>query len=34
MAPSWPTETILMSICLEHRKGIEENLSKFKEKKT
>jgi len=33
MARSWPTETILGSICLEHGKMIEEILGKLKEKK-
>jgi hypothetical protein len=33
MARSWPMETILLSICLEHGKMIEEILSKLKEKK-
>jgi hypothetical protein len=30
---SWPMETILLSICLEHGKVIEEILGKLKEKK-
>ena len=34
MAHSWPMETILLSICLEHGKMIEEILGKLKEKKT
>ena len=29
MARSWPMETILLSICLEHGKMIEEILSKL-----
>jgi hypothetical protein len=33
MAHSWPMETILLSICLEHGKMIEEILGKLKEKK-
>ena len=33
MANPWPMETILLSICLEHGKIIEEILGKFKEKK-
>jgi hypothetical protein len=33
MARSWPMETILLSICLEHGKMIEEILGKLKEKK-
>jgi hypothetical protein len=33
MAHSWPMETILLSICPEHRKMIEEVLGKLKEKK-
>jgi hypothetical protein len=33
MARSWPMETILLSIILEHGKMSEEILSKFKEKK-
>jgi len=33
MARSWPMETILLSICLEHGKMIEETLSKLKGKK-
>jgi hypothetical protein len=33
MACSWPMETILLSICLEHGKVIEEILGKLKEKK-
>ena len=32
MAHSWPMETILLSICLEHGKMIEEILGKLKEK--
>jgi hypothetical protein len=32
MSHSWPMETILLSICLEHGKMIEEILSKLKEK--
>ena len=34
MARSWPMETILLSICLEHGKMIEEILGRLKEKKT
>jgi hypothetical protein len=34
MARSWPMETILLSICLEHGKMIEEILGTLKEKKT
>ena len=33
MAHSWPMETILLSICLEHGKTIEEILRLLKEKK-
>ena len=33
MANSWPIETILRSICLEHGKMIEETLGKLEEKK-
>ena len=33
MAHSWPMETILLSICLEHGKMIEEILGKLEEKK-
>jgi hypothetical protein len=33
MAHSWPMETILLSICLEHGKMIEEIPGKLKEKK-
>ena len=33
MANPWPMETILLSICLEHGKMIEEILGKLKEKK-
>jgi len=33
MARSWPMETILVSICLEHGKIIEEILRKVKDKK-
>jgi len=33
MARSWPMETILLSICLEHGKMIEEILGKLKGKK-
>jgi hypothetical protein len=33
MAHAWPMETILLSICLEHGKMIEETLGKLKEKK-
>ena len=33
MAHSWPMETILLSICLEHGKMIEEILGKLKENK-
>jgi len=33
MAHSWPMETILLSICLEHGKMLEEILSKLKGKK-
>jgi len=32
MARSWLMETILLSICLEHGKMIEEILGKLKEK--
>jgi hypothetical protein len=32
MAYSWPLETILLSICLEHGKMIEEILGKLKER--
>ena len=32
MACPWPMETILLSICLEHGKMIEEILRKLKEK--
>jgi len=32
MARSWPRETILVSICLEHGKMIEEILNKPKER--
>jgi hypothetical protein len=32
MAHSWPMETILLSICLEHGKMIEEILQKLKTK--
>ena len=32
MARSWPMETILLSICLEHGKMIEEILGKLQEK--
>ncbi len=34
MARSWPMETILLSICLEHGKVIEEFLGRLKEEKT
>ena len=34
MANPWPMETILLSICLEHGKMIEEILGKLTEKKT
>jgi hypothetical protein len=34
MARSWPMETILLSICLEHGKMLEEILRKLKEKNT
>ena len=34
MAHSWPMETILLSICLEHGKMIEEIRGKLKKKKT
>jgi hypothetical protein len=34
MANPWPMETILLSICLEHGKLIEEILSRFKERNT
>ena len=34
MSHPWPMETILLSICLEHGKMIEEILNKLKEKKT
>jgi hypothetical protein len=33
MARSWPMETILLSICLEHGKMIEQILGLLKEKK-
>jgi hypothetical protein len=33
MAHPWPTEAILLSICLEHGKMIEGILAKLKEKK-
>ena len=33
MANPWPMETILLSICLEHGKMIEEILGLLKEKK-
>jgi hypothetical protein len=33
MACPWPMETILLSICLEHGKMIEEILGLLKEKK-
>jgi hypothetical protein len=33
MTCPWPMETILLSICLEHGKMIEEILGKLKEKK-
>jgi hypothetical protein len=33
MAHSWPMETILLSICLEHGKMNEEILGRVKEKK-
>ena len=33
MARSWPMELILLSICLEHGKMIDEILGKIKEKK-
>jgi hypothetical protein len=33
MARSWPMETILLSICLDHGKMIEEILGVLKEKK-
>jgi hypothetical protein len=33
MAHPWPMETILLSICLEHGKMIEEILGLLKEKK-
>ena len=33
MACPWPMETILLSICLEHGKMIDEILGKLKEKK-
>ncbi len=32
MARSWPMETILLSICLEHGKMIEDILGKLNEK--
>jgi hypothetical protein len=32
-AHSWPMEAILLSICLEHGKTIEEIMGKLKEKK-
>jgi hypothetical protein len=34
MASPWPMDTILVSICLEHGKMIEEILGKLKVKKT
>ena len=34
IAHPWPMETILLSICLEHGKMIEEILGRLKEKKT
>ena len=34
MARSWPMETIVLSICLEHGKMIEEILDKLKERDT
>jgi hypothetical protein len=34
MARSWPMETILLSICLEHGKMTEEILGTLKAKKT
>jgi hypothetical protein len=34
VAHSWPMETILLSICLEHRKRIEEILRKHKKKRS
>ncbi len=33
MSRPWPMDTILLSICLEHGKMIEEILSSLKEKK-
>ena len=33
MASPWPMDTILVSICLEHGKMIEEILGKLKEEK-
>ena len=33
MAHPWPMETILLSICLEHGKMIEEILGKLKDEK-
>jgi hypothetical protein len=33
MAHPWPMDTILLSICLEHGKLLEEILGKLKEKK-
>jgi hypothetical protein len=33
MACPWPMETILLSICLEHGKIIQQILGKLKEKK-
>ena len=33
MSNPWPMETILLSICLEHGKMIEESLGLLKEKK-
>jgi hypothetical protein len=33
MARSWPMETILLSICLEHGKMIEQILGRLKVKK-
>ena len=34
MARSWPMETVLLSICLEHGKMIQEILAKLKGKTT
>jgi hypothetical protein len=34
MSHSWPLESILLSICLEHGKMIEDILGRLKDKKT